>query len=146
MSTPDDPFAPPAEGAAAPAYGVGPQAFPTSPGYGVPPGPPPPGYGPPAEPGMPPAYGSWTGPSRVSTQAVVALVLALASYAVLPLIASVAALYVAASARREIAASGGQVGGAGLARVARVLAIINVVLCLLVLVLVISGIALLARS
>jgi len=143
VSTPDDPFAPPPHDGSAPGYGA--PSGPPPPGYGLPPGPPPPGYGPQA-PGVPPAYGTWTGPSRVSTQAVVALVLALASYAVLPLVASLAALYVAASARREIAASGGQVSGAGLARAARILAIVNVVLCVLVLALVVSGIALLAHS
>lgn len=162
MNTPDDPFAPPSDqpGVGAPAgdYGASP------PGYGPPPTPfgaPPLGYDPAGGYGTPPAgygtppssYGSpgypqqpWAGPAQTSTKAVVALVLAICSYVVLPLLPSIAALVLASSARRDILAAGGQLTGGGLVKAARILAWINIGFCLLVLVMLVLGLVLLSSS
>ncbi len=81
-----------------------------------------------------------------STKAVVALVLAIASFVVCPLIPAIVALVLAPQARDEIAASGGRVGGEGLVTGARVVAWINVGLCVLFLGFLILGFALSAGS
>jgi hypothetical protein len=71
------------------------------------------------------------GAPRTDTRAAVALVLAIVSFVLLPLVPAVVALVLAARSRRDIAASGGRLTGEGLAQAARVLAWINLVLCVL---------------
>lgn len=89
--------------------------------------PPPPGYLPePAPHGLP----------RTSSNAVVAVVLAICSFLVCPFVTAIAALFLARSAQREIESSGGWVTGQGLVTGARVAAWINIALCLGVLLLV----------
>ena len=61
-----------------------------------------------------------------SSNAVIGFVLACASWILCPLIASIAALFVARSSDREIAASGGRVGGSGLNTATRIIAWINI--------------------
>jgi len=130
MSTPDDPFrkAAPAEGS-----GPAPYAPPGTPPAGYAP-PPPSGY-PPAPPGYaPPGDGPHQGPQETSTRAIIALVCAVASFLVFPLVPAVVALVLAPGATQEIRASGGRLTGEGLVTGARVTAWINIVLSLLVLV------------
>ena len=96
-------------------------------GYG--PGPGPGGYGPP--PGAPGPYGPYGyGPvaPRNSGTAIAALVVAIASFVVCPLIPAIIALVLARNARNEIANSGGTVTGEGLVTAARVISWINIVL------------------
>jgi hypothetical protein len=71
---------------------------------------------------------------RSSGKALAALVLAILSFFTLGIILAIVALILANSAQKEIAASGGQIGGAGQARAARLLALINIILSVLVLV------------
>ena len=78
---------------------------------------------PPPAPGAAPPVAA-TPPT--STNAIVGLVLAIASWLVCPLIASIAALFVARSSDREIAASGGRVSGSGLNTATRIIAWINI--------------------
>ena len=152
MTTPEDPFAPPTM----PASPSGPPAAPRygEPGYGGPAygqptyGQPPygqPGYGqPPAQPtwdqpgyGQPPsAYGppsaGWNTAMRAAPTeglAIAALVCAIASFVLFPLVPGVIALVLAGRASRSIDSSGGQRGGAGLITAARVLSWINLALC-----------------
>jgi hypothetical protein len=61
-----------------------------------------------------------------STNAVIGLVLAIVSWAVCPIIAAVAALVLARSSSKEIAASAGRVTGAGLNTATRIIAWINI--------------------
>lgn len=86
--------------------------------------PPPPGYVPEPVPGALP---------RTSSNAVVAVVLAICSYLACPVVAAVVALFVAGAAEREIKASGGWVTGEGLVKGARIAAWINIALTVLVL-------------
>ena len=102
------------------------------PGY-PPPGPPgypPPGYPPPGYPGgsyPPPAYyPSYAYAPKTDDRAIWALVLAIASFVVCPLILAVVALILASGAKRDIAASGGARQGAGLVTAATVIAWINI--------------------
>ncbi len=81
----------------------------------LPPPPPAPGYGP-----LPPA-------PRTSSNAAVALVLAVLSWLACPVVLAIAALVMARSAEREIAASNGWVGGSGLVTATRWVAWINIV-------------------
>lgn len=64
---------------------------------------------------------------RTSGAAISALVLAVASFVVVPFVPAVAAILVAARARRTIAASGGAVRGLNLCAIARVVAWVNLV-------------------
>lgn len=94
--------APPPAYAAAPAY---PAAYP------------PPGY--PAVPAAP------AGP-QTSSNAVIALILAIVSWAVCPIIPAVVALVLASNAAKEIEASGGRVQGAGLVTASRIVSWVNI--------------------
>ena len=58
--------------------------------------------------------------------AIVALVVAIASFVVCPVILAVVALVLCSSARRNINASGGTLGGSGLVTAARIVAWINI--------------------
>jgi len=102
-----------------------------------------PAYGPPA--GMPhapapdgsaspPGWGPGAGGQETSSRAVVALVLACASFTAFPVVAAVAALVLARGADAEIAAAGGRLVGQGLTRAARVIAWINLALSALMVV------------
>ncbi len=75
----------------------------------------------PAAPAVPQAAGPIT-----STNAVIGLVLAIVSWIVCPIIAAIVALVLARSSSKEIEASGGRVGGAGLNTATRIIAWINI--------------------
>ena len=74
-----------------------------------------------AAPGVAPVAGPTT-----STNAIVGLVLAIVSWVVCPIIAAIVALVLAHSSDKEIKASGGTVGGAGLNTATRIIAWINI--------------------
>ena len=114
--------APPA--AAEPAAAPVPPPPPTWPQQGVPTPPPPgapPAYPPQAYPaaGLPPA-------PETSSNAVIALILAIVSWAVCPIIPAIVALVLASSASKEIAASGGRKTGEGLVTAAKIVSWINI--------------------
>ena len=86
-----------------------------------------PGY--PAQPA--PVYAAPAAPvyaaaAPTSSNAVVALILAVASWAVCPIVAAVVALVFASTAAKEIDASGGRVQGSGLVTAARIVAWVNI--------------------
>ncbi len=112
-------------------YGPGPYGsgqYPP-PGYGPygygPPGRGPYRYGPPGYGGYPPP--GWSSGTRRPGEAVAALVLAILSFVVLPLILSIVALILAGVARNRIYQSSGTLHGLGMVRAAQIVAIINVV-------------------
>lgn len=80
-----------------------------------------------AAPAAPPAPGvaPVAGPTT-STNAVIGLVLAIVSWVVCPIIAAIVALVLAHSSDKEIKASGGTIGGAGLNTATRIIAWINI--------------------
>lgn len=111
------------------------------PAYPTTPPPPPPSYQtapPPAYAAAPPAgagaYGTVTpyqqGP-QTSNKAVVAMVMAILSFVVCPVILAVAALIVGGQAKQEIAASNGWLTGDGLVTGAKILAWVNIALSVL---------------
>lgn len=87
-----------------------------------------PGYGPPPGPGaLPPApYGGWAPAPQTDGTAIAALVVAICSFVVFPVVPAIVALVLASSARRDIDASGGRLGGEGLVTAARVVAWTNI--------------------
>lgn len=110
-----------------------------------PPPPPPPGWQPPqpaapppppygtAPYGAPPQYGG-AGygyqpymPPQTEGMAIVALVCAIVSFVVCPIVPAIAALVIAPGARRKIEASGGRLTGLGLITAAKWVAWINIV-------------------
>jgi hypothetical protein len=108
------------------------------PWYGVPPpaAPPPQGWGPPPGWGQPPAYPSpypsgYAPPTKTNNKAIVAFIIAIASCGLCPVVGPVAALVLAAGARREIAASYGRETGNGLVTAAQVIAVVHLVLTVL---------------
>jgi len=145
-----EPWPPPGRGEDA-APGSGPP-----PGYGPPPGSglgpppgypppygPPPGYGPPygPPPGYPPPYGPppgyppppyGYGSPQTEGTAIAALVLAIASFVICPVVPAIVALVLAQSAKRNIEAARGQRSGHGLVTAARIIAWINIGLAVLV--------------
>ena len=112
------------------------------PPYGTPP-PPPPAYGYGQQ--QPYGYSGYQQPETES-QAVVALVLAIASFAVCPVIPAVVALVLANNADASIQASGGRKTGEGLTKAARIISWINIGLFVAVLVFVILIAVLAAAS
>ncbi|MBC7373501.1 MAG: hypothetical protein H7323_05870, partial [Frankiales bacterium] len=107
-----------------PAGGPPPSSYEQQP-YGQPGYPPqsysPQGYGP------PPAYGQQQyGPPQTDSKAIIALVLAIASFVLLPLLPAIAALVLAGQSSRAIQAAGGRLGGAGLNTATKVIAWINI--------------------
>jgi hypothetical protein len=76
----------------------------------------------PPTPGYPAAA---QGP-QTSSSAIVALVLAIASWVVCPLVLAIIALVFASKADREIASSGGQIQGGGLSTAAKIVSWINI--------------------
>lgn len=107
-----------------PGYGGQPQGY-GQPGWGPAPayGQPPQGYG-------GPGYGGYAAP-QTETKSVIALVLAIGSFVVCPLVPAIIALVLASSSKREIESSGGRLTGLGLVKAARIISWINIVLCLL---------------
>ena len=108
-------------------------------------GPPPPSGGPPPPPGgYPPPPGQYPPPPsgygygygapspQTDGTAITALVLAIVSFVVCPLIPAIVALALVPSAKRKIAESRGAVTGEGLVTAAKIIAWINVGLCALV--------------
>ncbi|MGE5763845.1 MAG: DUF4190 domain-containing protein [Mycobacterium leprae] len=79
-----------------------------------------PGYGAPGYSGYGPA------PRTTSATAIVALVLAILSFPVCPVIFAIISLLLAKSADREIAESGGTKEGEGLVRAARIISWVNI--------------------
>jgi len=104
-----------------------------------PPPPPPPDYG--------GGYGGYGGQEpygqpyqpggQSSTKAIVSLVLAIVSFFVCGLILSIPAVFLGRSAQREIDASGGRIGGRGMATAGYVVGLINVVISVIVIIVVI---------
>ena len=92
---------------------------------------PPQGGYPPPQAGYP-AYPGYAAPpaAQTSTNAVVALVLAMAAWVVCPIVAAVVALIFAHQGDKEIAASGGRVSGQGLVTAAKWVAWVNIGLML----------------
>ena len=72
-----------------------------------------------------PGTATMAGPPT-STNAVIGLVLAIVSWIICPIIAAIVALVLARSSSKEIAASGGSIGGAGLNTATRIIAWINI--------------------
>ncbi|MGI9196403.1 MAG: DUF4190 domain-containing protein [Candidatus Nanopelagicales bacterium] len=80
-----------------------------------------------APPAYPPAPGySYAPVQTTSTSAVIGLVLAIVSWAVCPVIPAIIALVLAHQSTREIQASNGAVGGAGLNTATRIISWINI--------------------
>ena len=102
--------------------------------------PPPPPQQPPTQQWAPPpgpsgyqqyGYPGYAAPRKTEGNAIAALVLAVCSFVVCPLIPAVVALFLASSAKRNIAASNGALDGESLVTAARIVAWINIGLCLL---------------
>lgn len=87
-----------------------------------------PGYGPTPGWGPAPAYPGPGSAGQYSGKAVAALVLAITSFVALPLIAAVVSLVLASQAKREIALSGGRLGGEGMVTAARIASWVNIAL------------------
>jgi hypothetical protein len=115
MSTPDDPYR---SGPAEPPRWDTPSSGPSNS--------PAPGYGPPPQGYPPQGYGGYQGAQQTSSRAIIALVLAIGSFVVFPLIPAIIALVLASGARDEIDGSGGRVTGDGLVTAAKVVAWINI--------------------
>ena len=93
---------------------------------------------PPAAPPTPPAYppqaypaggyppGGYPQHPETSTNAVIALVLAIVSWVVCPIIPAIVALFLANTATKEIAASGGRKTGEGLVTASKIVSWINI--------------------
>jgi hypothetical protein len=88
----------------------------------------PPTYPPAANPAAypPPGYPAAPTAPQTSSNAIIALILAIVSWAVCPIIPAVVALVLASSAAKEIEASGGRVQGAGLVTAARIVSWVNI--------------------
>ena len=90
---------------------------------------PPPSYGAPVQGyGSPPGFGA---PQQTDSKAIIALVCAIGSFVIFPLVPAVVALVLASSSNREIEASGGRLTGEGLNTAAKVIAWINIGLSVL---------------
>ena len=105
-----------------------------------PPLPPPPPQGATQQWGPPPTaggyqqygYPGYAAPRKTEGNAIAALVLAICSFIVCPLIPAVVALFLASSATRNINASNGALEGDGMVKAAKIIAWINIGLCLVV--------------
>jgi hypothetical protein len=84
-------------------------------------------WGPPPAYAAQPGYGGYGAPTQTDGKAVAGLVLAICSWVVLPIIAAIVALVLAGSSQREIAASGGRLGGQGLNTATKWVSWINIV-------------------
>jgi hypothetical protein len=119
------PYQPPQQPPQPPGYQPPPPGYqpPAQPGYQAPPPgyqAPPPGYQPPA-PGFPPPGGGYsvTAP-KTNTKALVSLIVAIAAFVTCLYPAGLASVILARGAKKEIAASGGQEGGAPLATIGEI--------------------------
>jgi hypothetical protein len=114
------------------------------PGWPPPPPPPPPTqqWGPPPGPAGYQQYGypGYAAPRRTEGNAIAALVLAICSFIVCPLIPAVVALFLASAAKRNIDASNGALDGEGLVTAAKIVAWIHIGILLLILAIVIVAI------
>lgn len=125
---PSPPTGSPAPAQPTPAPPVWPyQPVSPQPPYAGPPTPPAVGY---AQPGQ----ASYPAAPRTSTSAIVALVLAIGSWVVCPILPAIAGVILGYSARREIRRSAGWVTGDGLAQAAVIVSWINIGLYAVVLV------------
>lgn len=115
---PQDPFPTPQSGAG---YGQPPPGYGQPPEYGS-------GYGAPAGYGQPPGWGAPGGgpPPETESKAIIALVLSIVSFFLLPVLPAIAALVLASSSKRDIEASGGRLGGEGMVTAAKVISWINI--------------------
>jgi hypothetical protein len=116
--------------------------------WGQPPGPPPgsgygapPGYGGPPGYGAPPGYGYGYGAPQTDGKAIGALVLAILAWVVCPVIPAIVALILAGQSSRDIAQSGGRLGGAGFNTAAKVISWINIGITVLVVIIFIAAAA-----
>ncbi|MGH2767347.1 MAG: hypothetical protein ACRDIF_00070 [Actinomycetota bacterium] len=86
-------------------------------------------------PGGQPSYAPPpSGTRETEGTAIAALVLAIVSFVVLPLVPAIVALFLCRTASRKIRGSGGTLGGQGLVTAARVVAWVNVGLSVLALI------------
>ena len=76
--------------------------------------------------GQPVSYPAAAPAPTTSTNAIIALVLAVLSWALCPIIPAIIALVLASMADREIAQSGGRVDGGGLVTAAKIVSWINI--------------------
>ena len=116
-------------------------------------GQPPPPYPPPPPPPPPPTWGAtpppWypsAPPPQTEGKAIAALVCAIASFVILPVVPAIVAVVLASSARKDIAASGGRLTGDSLAVTSLVIAWINIGLLALAAVLAFVVLALGAKA
>jgi hypothetical protein len=107
-------------------------------------GPPPPGYQPYGQYGQP--YSGPYAPRRTEGNAIAALVCAIVSFVLCPVIPAIVALFLASAAKRNIRASNGALEGDSLVTAARIIAWINIGLCVLAFAGIILAIALSASS
>ena len=115
---------PPAAPVPSPAAPVPPPAG----GYGAPP-PPAGGYAP------APAYGVPQTPMpQTNSNAIIALVLSIVSWAVCPIVVAIVALVLASKAKKEIEQSGGWQTGSGFVTAAKIIAWINIAFMIVVLI------------
>jgi hypothetical protein len=116
---PQDPFLALQSGAG---YGQPPPGYGQPPGYDS-------GYGAPAGYGQPPGWGAPGAggpPPETESKAIIALVLSIVSFFLLPVLPAIAALVLASSSKRDIEASGGRLGGEGMVTAAKVISWINI--------------------
>lgn len=88
-----------------------------------------------SQPPPPPAYGYPQQPQpqpQTSSDAIVALVLAILSWAVCPFVLAIVALIFASKASKAIVASNGWVNGSGMVTAAKIIAWINIAVGILV--------------
>ena len=104
------------------------------------------GYGPPPSAWQGPGPVGRSGAPQTESKAIIALVCAIGSFLVLPLVLAVAALVVAGNAQRDIEASGGWLTGDGLVTAAKVIAWANLVLCAIAAVLIVLAVFLFAGA
>ena len=74
-------------------------------------------------------------PRKTEGNAIAALVLAICSFIVCPLVPAVVALFLASSAKRNIDASNGALDGEALVTAAKIISFINIGICVLAIVL-----------
>ena len=132
-----------------PPYGPPPESG--QPGYGQPgygqPGYGQPGYGQPPGYSPPPGYGyGYPAPPATEGNAIAALILAIASFLVCPIIPAIIALVLAGSAKRNILASGGAKQGLGMVTAAKIVAWANIVVVTLFVIVAIIGVVAVGHS
>ena len=104
------------------------------------------GWGPPPAYAPQPGYGSYGPPAQTDGKAVAGLVLAIGSWLVLPFLAAIVALVLAGSSSREIAASGGRLGGQGINTATRWVAWLNILFCVLAVAVAVAALVLFASA